>query len=830
MPTVASVNPANAAVGVAVDQPVTVELTRTDSHNLVKIETTQADFAAGTLSKAAATVDGALVLGPPNVNRTENFSDPSDVVGSLPDGWTAMFGAAYTVQQQSGLNWAKHIGTATAENALRFDLYGTAADVDLRVTFTVDTTTSQAGIIGRMTGASWAAANGYFVQSQGDGATFKLQKVVAGVVTQLGSTINFAHTTGTQYKMRLQLAGTAIRCKVWLASNLEPAAWDVDATDASLSAAGYTGLISYSPTATWYTGFTVINGGWPQFGNYDFQADTIGSVPVGWTRYAGTAITVQSFGGSQVMKRNNGNQVWDSCGPDGMVGSRDIDVYHDIYFDGTHYGGVDTRFYNLGAGQCGYRIEMYNNSSVGFKYYLNGALTTIASFGVAFSASTWYRVRFQITGANPTVMRIKWWLRGNSEPAAWNYSVTDSAGPQTVTNTAQVYLWAFFACNVYWDNVVWNSGQVAVGTYADAGSRVSPAYPLSAVGKFGAGIVEYDVTLPPGAGLTVKISKDGTNWTTVASGDHIALWAEGDDLAAASIYTKAELATTDASATPALSEVRLRFLPIDSSLVEIDVDGVVHTVANGCLAIAGKTAKDVTGTITDPCHEDMTFLTIGSWQDYTPKTVTVLVKYAGATISTTTFTTLDGDDAGTRATGSKIQGTCGGMYGGFLPTAGSALDGVTGMYGGYFITELEYWYIRGEAGYLIEPPPFSSTDGQFYVAHRVMFDMAASGIVGQPSVTDVPGSGIVQAYQRADVPGSGVVLAYQQSELAASGIVAVPLNPADVAASGIVGIEQRADVPASGAVYEINANTAIDLRVISVEEAAFLDAMGMLRR
>ena len=368
------------------------------------------------------------------------------------------------------------------------------------------------------------------------------------------------------------------------------------------------------------------------------------------------------------------------------------------------------------------------------------------------------------------------------------------------------------------------------GGYALSGSRVSPAYPLSSVGKFGTGIVEFDAATPANTTLVVKISKDGTNWTTVASGDRIALWNEGDDLTAANIYTKAELATTDIGQTPVLSEVRLRLLPIDASLVEIDIDGVVHTIANGCLAIAGVTAKDVSGTITDPCYEDMTFITVGSWQDYTPKTVTVLVKYAGTTISTTTFTTLDGDDAGTRAMGSAIQGERGGMYGGFMATASSALDGVTGMYGGYFITELEYWYIRGEAGYLIEPPPFSSVDGQFYIAHRVMFDMVASGIVGQPSVTDVPGSGVVQAYQRADVPASGIVLAYQRSEVAASGIVAVPLDPADVAASGIVGIEQRADVPASGVVYEVNTGTGIELRVISVDEAALLDAMGLLRQ
>ena len=49
-------------------------------------------------------------------------------------------------------------------------------------------------------------------------------------------------------------------------------------------------------------------------------------------------------------------------------------------------------------------------------------------------------------------------------------------------------------------------------------------------------------------------------------------------------------------------------------------------------------------------------------------------------------------------------------------------------------------------------------------------------------------------------------------------------------ASGIAGLPLAEDTPGSGAVYEINDRNALDVRVLTVEEAAFLDGLGLLRR
>jgi hypothetical protein len=95
---------------------------------------------------------------------------------------------------------------------------------------------------------------------------------------------------------------------------------------------------------------------------------------------------------------------------------------------------------------------------------------------------------------------------------------------------------------------------------------------------------------------------------------------------------------------------------------------------------------------------------------------------------------------------------------------------------------------------------------------------------------DVPASGVGNCWERSDTPSTGVVQNWTRDDHAASGIVAVVMPPHDEALSGIVGLPLAKDTPAAGIVYEVNANNAIDLRVISVEEAAFLDAMGLLRQ
>jgi hypothetical protein len=55
-----------------------------------------------------------------------------------------------------------------------------------------------------------------------------------------------------------------------------------------------------------------------------------------------------------------------------------------------------------------------------------GTLVTVP--GLAHSAGRAIWLRAQLTGVNPTTVRIKAWADGQSEPSAWHYSATDSEG------------------------------------------------------------------------------------------------------------------------------------------------------------------------------------------------------------------------------------------------------------------------------------------------------------------------------------------------------------------------------------------------------------------
>ncbi|MFJ5259084.1 hypothetical protein ACIQAC_01235 [Streptomyces sp. NPDC088387] len=78
-----------------------------------------------------------------------------------------------------------------------------------------------------------------------------VRKRVAGVETQLGTyTSGLTHVAGTFYRVRVQSAGTTLRAKIWLASTPEPRQWQIEVTDASLTAAANVGSRSFANTGS----------------------------------------------------------------------------------------------------------------------------------------------------------------------------------------------------------------------------------------------------------------------------------------------------------------------------------------------------------------------------------------------------------------------------------------------------------------------------------------------------------------------------------------------------------------------------------------------------
>ena len=95
-------------------------------------------------------------------------------------------------------------------------------------------------------------------------------------------------------------------------------------------------------------------------------------------------------------------------------------IYHEV-----HRSSSNTNSYRLVA-----RFATDGTTWVSASRVLNGAEAAIGNPVAVPSVSyrTGFTLRGQVTGTNPTTIRVKAWT--GSEPAAWQYTATDSAGPQ----------------------------------------------------------------------------------------------------------------------------------------------------------------------------------------------------------------------------------------------------------------------------------------------------------------------------------------------------------------------------------------------------------------
>ncbi|MFJ9657622.1 hypothetical protein ACIRPR_06590 [Streptomyces griseoflavus] len=81
------------------------------------------------------------------------------------------------------------------------------------------------------------------------GVLLTLRERVGAVETVLGTYASgLTHVAGAWYRVRLQTIGSSLRAKVWAASAAEPEAWQITATDTSLTGAGSVGTRSYRNT------------------------------------------------------------------------------------------------------------------------------------------------------------------------------------------------------------------------------------------------------------------------------------------------------------------------------------------------------------------------------------------------------------------------------------------------------------------------------------------------------------------------------------------------------------------------------------------------------
>jgi hypothetical protein len=76
------------------------------------------------------------------------------------------------------------------------------------------------------------------------------------------------------------------------------------------------------------------------------------------------------------------------------------------------------------------RIAPSGQVFIGASTVINNSETTIASAvavpGLTYSAGTFINVHAQLSGTNPTTIKLRAWASGTAEPLAWQYSATNS--------------------------------------------------------------------------------------------------------------------------------------------------------------------------------------------------------------------------------------------------------------------------------------------------------------------------------------------------------------------------------------------------------------------
>ncbi len=178
---------------------------------------------------------------------------------TVADGWAASdsghswltIGSASAFQVAAGTG--QHIHTAV--NTSRWSLAGWARDADLIAEVATDALATGGGhFAAAVARASDDGATCYLARLEyttSAGVILTLRKRVAGAETLLvqHTLPDATHIAGVPYAVRLQVIGSTLRARAWLASSVEPSAWQLETTDTDVTAAGRLGVRSILSSA-----------------------------------------------------------------------------------------------------------------------------------------------------------------------------------------------------------------------------------------------------------------------------------------------------------------------------------------------------------------------------------------------------------------------------------------------------------------------------------------------------------------------------------------------------------------------------------------------------
>lgn len=281
----------------------------------------------------------------------------------------------------------------------------------------------------------------------GGARVFSMWKYVHGAVVvqpEIDASADWADDTWMW--IRLHVDSLSVKARYWADGDPEPTSWHAETQHDVDITTGWVGVYADQPAVE--EEFALIsvetNGGFaamtgtpvavtpavptissPAFGPFDFEAETLGVQPAGWTERGVTA-TVNWLAADDA-----GNTVINSVKTSGGAAWLDLDAMSNASTvqeilgrmrqstDPANGSGLALRLSDAGDAYC----AAINVASVSIEEFAAGSFVgTIASNLFLHIATAWYWIRFRADG---TTLMIKVWEEDEPEPKTWIRSATD---------------------------------------------------------------------------------------------------------------------------------------------------------------------------------------------------------------------------------------------------------------------------------------------------------------------------------------------------------------------------------------------------------------------
>jgi hypothetical protein len=774
---------------------------------------------------------------------------------ALPYGWDTLVGGLWDTSH-ARVEWsytdrfqARFYGHGTpAEWACYWKDGGSWGDFDLYWLVYPQNTQNEGGILFRFT--TGTPLNGYCAKFNRPLSRFELCRCDGGTYTVVAYA---AFSAGDAwYAVRIQAVGSAIKIKVFGYDDPfwnEPGAWLIEHTDATYST-GYFGVRHFDTGNLWCRGirFGPQGTGEPvaktsvyfNGSNNEIEAGSASALkPTTEVTVEGWVRKVTGAGEKTIIAWSNqyGYAMWWS-GDNFVAGVRtdagggtwyatsgvavSQALWHHlamtyngttlkVYVDGVHQSGQDVSV----SGSIAYTAgNLHMGNKDGGTTWAPIWLSDVRVWSVARSATQIADNRNGRMLGTETNLVGYWRMNEAVGTTIKDFTANASVGTLagTFTNRQGLCTWQ------HWYGPAIDQG--GGGTYVASGMRTSGVYSLATVGLVG-GIqrIEWDAVTPSNTTLVMKTRVNGGTWRTVTNGVAIPDLALDDNVASGTLELRQELATTDTAVTPSVQEVRAIFQEQNVADVLLTVNGVDFTVANGGLVYWGLRMIGA-----NPCLQKMTYRTApgATWWTQATRQASVarIVKYNSVTKSSTTFL------------GAMVENIKHGLSAWWTAwhttfwwknAEGNAYYHVPDLLGacGQYIQANVFWHVV--------TPADGMMDAYWWVAHPFVKDLPESLIVGQPlPLVDSPESLVVNGWNPKDYSDSAIVQGWFRLDTQEALAVGVPFLRDLAAEAVIVGTMMVRDIPESGVVYQVNRLNGLELRILTVEEAALLASLGLL--